>query len=396
MPIRPNSTIFGLARAGCAVHGRAVSASLRRLALLAFLSATTVLPVFASACSTAGLKQSSAGASSGDVPPGEGDPEDGGTGSDGSRLPPGEAGTIPVSSNVSIQVQPTDKGAALLSLVRNAKKSVHMTIYLLTDNAMLDALGDLKAAGKDVKVVLNQSFPPNGGDNTDAYDELTGRGVEVHWAPKAYQYTHAKSIIVDGEKVVIMTMNLTYTSPTTNREFIATDSDPADVADAEKYFAADFADQSVAVDTKLIVSPTTATPAEPRVRLKALIDSATKSLDVEVQSLSDDTLVDAIVAAHDAKVAVRVVIDGATLNSDGQLEAVAKLKQHGVPLKAVSSLDIHAKAIVADGLAFVGSQNFTPTALRNNREFGVVTDSATEVDKVRSAIAQDFAKGATP
>jgi phosphatidylserine/phosphatidylglycerophosphate/cardiolipin synthase-like enzyme len=55
---------------------------------------------------------------------------------------------------------------------------------------------------------------------------------------------------------------------------------------------------------------------------------------------------------------------------------------------------IHAKAIVVDGAkVFVGSQNFTPTALLQNREIGVVTDAASEVTKVRNVIAKDFAAG---
>jgi phosphatidylserine/phosphatidylglycerophosphate/cardiolipin synthase-like enzyme len=270
-----------------------------------------------------------------------------------------------------------------------------MTMYLLSDDAVIDALGDLKAAGKDVKVVLNQNFPPNGGSNAAAFATLQSRGVNVVWAPAAYSFTHAKMIIIDNAKLILMTMNLTYSSPRTNREYIATDTEADDVKDAETLFQADFTNQNGFVKGKLVVSPRQASPTDARARLKALIDSATTSLDIEAQSLSDDTIVDAVVLAHQAKVPTRVVINGDFQGSVAQAEAVAKLKQYGVPIRALASPDIHAKAIVVDGQrTFVGSMNLTSTALTVNREIGLVTDAAAEAAKVRDVIAADFAKGA--
>jgi phosphatidylserine/phosphatidylglycerophosphate/cardiolipin synthase-like enzyme len=351
----------------------------------------------AGACNTAELTKASdpgAGTSGGmDVPPDEADADV----AEGGRDPVADldGGVIPTSTNVTIQVQPSDFGAAIEAAIRAAKTSVHMTMYLLTDFTIIDALGDLHDAGKDVKVVLNQTFPPNGGDNATAFTKLKARGDDVVYAPSSYTFTHAKAVVIDSAKVLIMTMNLTQTSAKDNREYIATDSDPADVADCEKLFAADYANQTVKVDGKLIVSPQAASPVDPRARLKALIDSAKTSLDIEVQSLSDDTLTDAIVLAHKAKVAVRVVLATGNEVTPGQQEEITKLKAAGVPLRGVATPYIHAKALVVDNArVFVGSQNFTPTALLQNREIGVVTDAAAEVTKVRDVIAKDFAAGA--
>jgi phosphatidylserine/phosphatidylglycerophosphate/cardiolipin synthase-like enzyme len=193
-------------------------------------------------------------------------------------------------------------------------------------------------------------------------------------------------------------MNLTYTSASSNREYIATDTDPIDVADAEKIFDADFKNQNVYLpNTRLVLSPDTASAVDAQTRLINLVASAKSSLDVEVQSLSDYKLVDAIVKAHEANVAVRVVLDGDTLSGTAQEKAVSDLKSAGVPVKVVSSPDIHAKAIVVDSArAFVGSQNMTPTGLFANREMGIITNATAEVAKVKKAIGDDFAKGVTP
>ncbi len=178
---------------------------------------TGIAGVAAGACNTAELKQppgASSGSTSGGVdPPGSEEP-DGGPIVEGGRGPGDvEGGVVPTSSNVTIQVQPSDLGAQIEASIRAAKSSVHMTMYLLTDTTIIDALGDLKDAGKDVKVVLNKTFPPNGGDNTSAFSKLQARGVPVVHASSAYTFTHAKTVILDGTEVLVMTMNLTQIRP---------------------------------------------------------------------------------------------------------------------------------------------------------------------------------------
>lgn len=353
---------------------------------------TVALAAIAAACSTADFTPATRGPSTSGGP---GVAAEGGSDAD----PPHRSGRDPrgdrplaVSTGVTIQVQPTDAGEALLGAIRGAKKSVHMTMYLLTSNEIIDALGDLARSGKDVKVVLNRSFPTSGNENQRAFDALEGRGVKVRWAPTSYAFTHAKTILIDSEKALIMTMNLTFSSPTTNREYIATDTDPEDIADLETIFDADFGNKAVNIPSKLVLSPSGANTLHPaRAHLKQLIDLATTSLDIEAQSLSDATVVDAIILAHQANVDVRVVIDAQTLNTPNQKSALQKLKEHGVPVRGLETPDMHAKAIVVDEeLTFVGSHNMTPTALEQNREIGVLTDSKSEAIKVRQVIRSDF------
>lgn len=356
---------------------------------------TFTLAAVAAACSSADLTPASVAPTTSGGPGstiGDGD-DTGRPGLDGGRDP--DSVPLAMSSGVTIQVQPTDAGAALLAAIRGAKKSVHMTMYLLTSNDVIGALGDLKQAGKDVKVILNKNFPSSNNENQGAFNTLKNRGVQVQWAPTGYTFTHAKTILIDSEKALIMTMNLTYSSPTTNREYIATDTDPDDVADLEKIFDADFTNKAIQLPSKLVISPDSAnTLHPPRSHLKQLIDSAKTSLDVEAQALSDTSIVDAIILAHQAKVAVRVVVDAQTINTDGQKAAIAKLKEYGVPLRGLKSPDMHAKAIVVDeSRTFIGSQNMTPTALTQNREIGVLTDATSEAVKVSQVIRGDFDKG---
>ena len=364
---------------------------LGRLLLASFFG----VGVCAAACNGAGLTQPAGPTGTATTDPPVDDEDGGPVGDAAPRNPKGDldGGDLPLTHDVKIQVIPSDKAAAVLAAVSGAKKSVHMTMYLLSDSRFIDALIALKTAGKDVKVILNQNFPDNSTDNTATFTKLQSKGVDVTWAPAGYQYTHAKTIVIDGDTLLVMTMNLTFSSPTSNREYIATDTDPDDVAIAEQVFTADHDNKALTVSTKLLLSPQTASSVDARQRLVALIDSATSTLEVAGETLSDTKIVDALVAAKAAGVQVKIVID----KQDGttaQQAAIAELKQAGVPIVSLGSPDMHAKAIVADGKkVYVGSMNFTTNSLYSNREVGLITDAQTEVTKVQQTILADFAAG---
>jgi hypothetical protein len=95
-------------------------------------------------------------------------------------------------------VEPSDKAEALLAAILAAKTSVHMTMYMLNDPRFIDALIAKKQAGRDVKVVLNEKFPPNAGSNQPTFDQLKAAGVPVVWAPATFSLTHQKTVIIDS------------------------------------------------------------------------------------------------------------------------------------------------------------------------------------------------------
>jgi phosphatidylserine/phosphatidylglycerophosphate/cardiolipin synthase-like enzyme len=188
-------------------------------------------------------------------------------------------------------------------------------------------------------------------------------------------------------------MNASTSALTANREYLAVDTDAADVQQAEAIFVGDYAGAPLASTSgKLLASP-----LNMRAGVIALIQSATKTIDLESEELSDSAVVNALVAAHDAGVKVRVVIASTTL-STAQQAAKTKLKQAGIKGVETSKPYIHAKAIVVDGAtsgakAYVGSANFTSISFDRNRELGLITANATEIAKVASALSSDFSAG---
>jgi len=312
------------------------------------------------------------------------DPDEGGVEDAGDEQP------ATTTTAVQVYVEPSDNAAALVSSLQGAQTSIHMTMYLLTNNTVISTLISKKKAGLDVKVVLNKNFPSSGTDNNSVFSQLAGNGVEVVWAPTLYTYTHEKAVIVDGTAVWIMTMNVTFSSPTSNREFLAFDTDPDDVAEAEEIFQADFTNAGASPTGKLLVAPINAHQG-----LLDLINNAQAKLDVEDEELSDSKIVPALVAAHDRGVAVRVVLSDDSPTT-AMSNAVATLEAAGIDVKKTATPYIHAKAIVADDvLCYVGSENLTQNSLDSNRELGLIISAASEVAKVEAAINTDFFAGVT-
>lgn len=291
------------------------------------------------------------------------------------------------TSAVKIIVEPSDNGAAITQAIVGAKTSVHMTMYLLSSSGVINALIAQKKAGRDVKVVLNKTFPDPTFDNNFEYTQLKNAGVQVVWAPASFNFTHEKCVLIDGTTAWIMTMNLTASSPQ-NREFLAVDSDPSDVAEAETIFQGDFTGQVPTVSGKLLVAPVNA-----RAKLTKLVNEATTTLDVEGENFSDDGLQAALVAAKGRGVAVRIVVSDQT-PSTAMAYAIAAFKKAGVPIVKLANPYVHAKALVADGaLAYVGSANFTANSLDSNRELGLLVSAPSEVAVVASTIGKDFKAG---
>lgn len=298
---------------------------------------------------------------------------------------------------VSIIVEPNgNKASEVVAAINAATQSVYMTMYELDMTAVINALVARKQAGLDVQVILDSSSQTRS-FNTSAYNTLENAGIAVVWSNPTFTYTHEKTVMLDGTSAWIMTMNANTSSPSTNREYLALDTDPTDVAEAIAVFKADHAMQSITPTGPLVVAPTNARPD-----LVALIDTAMTTLDVEGEEFSDTYstgVVNAVARAASRGVTVHVTIANGQLdatsvnrvkNAGGKVVMTGPSSGHGTATNPY----IHAKAIVVDSArAFVGSENFSGGSLGYNRELGVMFDNATEVTKVKAAIDIDFGKG---
>ena len=298
------------------------------------------------------------------------------------------AGGLRFTSSVSLIVEPAAGSTPILSAIRNAKSSIALELYLLTDSSFTGALVAARKAGRDVRVLLEQG--PTGVSNNTSYAALQAGGVPVKWASNAYPFTHAKALIVDGATLYNMTCNLSVSAFTDNREYVLVDTDPSDVAEASAVFEADWAMAATPPVSGLVISPTTARP-----KLEKLLAGAAGRLDIEWEALSDTQIAFRIQERIKAGVATRIIVPSNVLGAASQAVLNA-LKAVGAQIKLLDKPYIHAKMILVDGeRGFVGSENATANSLDKNREVGVLWQNA-EVARTLAATFQSDWTAGTP
>lgn len=303
--------------------------------------------------------------------------------------------TSPASaaSDFSLLTLPDQGENAIYSFVNSATSSIDMTIYEIKDTTLVDDLIAREDAGVTVRVIMDQAHKSY---DSAAYSALTGAGVGVAWSSTAFTYTHQKTITVDDSESYISTGNFDTTYYATSRDYGVFDTDAADVSAVVQVFNADYTHTSITPPDgdDLVWSPT-----DSQSHLLALINGAQHSLDIEQEEFSDSALVNAIVAAENRGVTVRVVLE---YPSDYSSE-VSKVTAAGGQVTGYSSSTgfyIHAKAIVADygtssAKVFLGSENFSANSLNDNRELGLIINDSAVISGVESAFNSDFA-GGTP
>jgi phosphatidylserine/phosphatidylglycerophosphate/cardiolipin synthase-like enzyme len=108
--------------------------------------------------------------------------------------------------------------------------------------------------------------------------------------------------------------------------------------------------------------------------LVQVINSAQRSLDIAIYELDLEEVGDAILAAKDRGVQVRLVTDSDEID---ELETLIRLKDQGIPIVPDErSAIMHNKFVVVDGQAvWTGSYNFTPNGTYRNNNNAIYIQS---------------------
>jgi phosphatidylserine/phosphatidylglycerophosphate/cardiolipin synthase-like enzyme len=298
--------------------------------------------------------------------------------------------TTPRTAPPELFVGPSGLQTRLVQYIDSAQTTLDLQMYLFTTDELAAALIAAHQRGVALRVLLD----PDHEGNPDVRAQLTGAGITVRDAPTSYPFSHAKYMILDGERAVIMSNNFNYTSMAAERNYGIVDTDPADIADLQRVFETDWNGPAIPTQPDLSCSRLIVSPINARGRIVQLISDATSTLDVEIIYLSENTVRTAIIAAHDRGVAVRVILANPGDYPDNAA-AIQYLQSLGLPVRAATAVDVHAKLIIADGVAFVGSQNMSTSALQMNREVGAFVFEPGPAGIAIQQFATDWA-GATP
>lgn len=330
----------------------------------------------------------------------------------------------------TVEAKPTeafvlpDASDAPLDALDGADQRLYLAAYTLESERVVAELIAAHTRGAAV-VVLVEGGPVGGMSTTqaDRLDELTDAGVDVQVMTgdqTRYRYHHPKYAVVD-DRAVILTENwkpsgtggkenrgwgLTVDSPQTADELAAIFDHDSGWADTDDWTAAreriDTYDQTTATGSFRQHHPPETTTADTLTILAAPDNAADELVDridatddrlLIVQPRiadSDFRLLRAAIRAADRGVSVRILL-GSQWYDESDNEALAtelreRAAQSDSPLEVrLADADnrfgkIHAKGIVADDTAVVGSLNWNNNSVENNREIAVAVEDAAIAD----------------
>jgi len=329
-----------------------------------------------------------AGCRSEDPPSGDDDVQpDAPMGPDGTGCTP----TTPRTAEPMVFVGPTGLEDRLIGLVDSAQTSLDVQMYLFNDHPIADRIIAAHQRGVKVRIILD---PDEAGNNAVRPGFLSA-GIPTFDASAIYIYSHAKYMIIDRQKAVIMSMNFNVGAMSQERNYGMIDSDLEDVADVQAIFDQDFAlaqGQSPKPPdltcTRLIISPNNA-----KLRLLQFINNATTTLDVEALYVTETNVRNAIGAAKQRGATVRVILEDPANDVEQNTDTTTYMTAQGIPVKYAPTTEfyLHAKMIIADGIAFVGSQNFSQSGLSTNREMGALVFEPAQVATIQAQYEADWA-----
>jgi phosphatidylserine/phosphatidylglycerophosphate/cardiolipin synthase-like enzyme len=303
-----------------------------------------------------------------------------------------------MASTHTLIVEPDDGRTSVLEALNAATKSIDLTIYELSDPQIISALESAQARKVAVRVLYNwYSFTPRmqQTDITPAIQKLTQAGIQCRQAPRTFEVTHEKAFVIDGATGIVMSFNLTSEYFGTTRDFGIVTTVPAEVAEIEAVFQADWSGTAVTPKTASLVW----SPNNSRAKLMSLISSTQKTLDIYCEEGEDPGTLGAMVAA--AKRGVKVRFIAAVLTGEGKINGNARgvttLLNGGVAAVCKSFLYIHAKMALADygtphAQAYIGSENFSCTSLDKNRECGIIVSEPAILNRLNATYTSDWAK----
>lgn len=131
-----------------------------------------------------------------------------------------------------------EDGQEVLDLIDSAEDSIDIEVYVFTSRDVIDALERARRRGVSIRVIVEKRVM--GGENGEVFRELSAKGFDIRYASQAYQLTHSKFIIVDGEKVLVGSHNLSNSALFRNREASVILSDDVTVGEFEAVFEADW------------------------------------------------------------------------------------------------------------------------------------------------------------
>lgn len=290
-------------------------------------------------------------------------------------------------------VEPDMGRGPLLQAITNANSSVDLVMYGFTDLTFLDALKTAKSQGKSVRILL-QHYPYRAQDeNAAVIRQIKASKMNLVWPDGDFQLTHQKTLLLDKQKAIVMTFNLTHSTFKNERNFALIITDQPLVTEIQKVFDADWQHQAIQPEQSDLVF----SPDNSREKMLEFIRDAKQHLQIYAEGLSDYAIIGELAKAARRGVMVDIVTSPPREANTKPNRKFDYLRRAGVKIHLDTEYHIHAKVIIADeNRALLGSINFTKPSMDSNRELSVITRDRNVIKQLESTFAYDAHQSTYP
>lgn len=325
-----------------------------------------------------------------------------------------------------VQYSRTDRiPQSLVAAIDKTERTLILAIYDLQLSEVADALLRAKARGVHIRMVYDMGHATGTSAASPEYQSLVSAGVPVRLLKGggSFGIMHNKFAVFDGELLETGSFNWTRAADDKNFENALFRSDAALIEGYSRYWdwmwgmavapagaaAAPVAGAGLGAPPADPLRPVSfAGGSYPRYAFSPeggvedlIVDAlgrARSSIDMAIFSLYSQRVADALVAAKNRGVAVRVVSD---VSQSRRSAAVLSVVKAGVPLRLSAGRDgtgvLHHKFVVVDGaLLITGSYNFSQNAELFNFENDLFSTAPGDVFAYTAELSAVWAQAHAP
>ena len=289
-------------------------------------------------------------------------------------------------------VLPDDTAKPILDAINGTKKFLNIRMFLFTDHALIKAVIAAKTRGAHVRVMLNPARRSGESENEESREALTHAGIEVRDSNPAFDLTHQKSMVIDGETGFVESLNWEPKDLTITRDYALVTSHAQEVAEMVNCFEADWERKEFAPHPKSLLIWC---PNNGRQRVAGFIDSAKHTLWVQNERYQDQVIIERLVRAARRGVKVHVLAKPPhSLKPEKLVEGVGGLRilqDVGIKVHTVRHIKLHGKMLLADDKrAIIGSINLAPGSFDSRRELATETDADHVLKRLEKIVKHDW------
>jgi len=242
-----------------------------------------------------------------------------------------------------------ERRGAILEIIRNAKRSLALSLFRCNDEAIFNELSYAVGRGVDVEVIITSRAKGGRGRLEKLREDLDATGATVRTYTDPVVKYHAKYVVADEGPAVVASLNFTRKCFRKTCDGLVITHDPVVVADLRRLMAADAEGKKIPTDLtdRLVVGPERA-----RRQFTALIEQARSSIRIVDAKLSDPELVTLLRSRRAGGLTVEV-FDSRRLGD---------LKSHGKIM------------LIDDATVVVGSLALAALSLDFRREVAIVVN----------------------